>query len=871
MEGLREPDAGPAPTARTPPAVAGPLGGFASLSRWQKTSRLVFCGTVLIVLGLGTICLVDAVRLVGEPFPGFLVNQRMIPSNFGRPHWTGPEAGLRYPDKILKANDHVLASRTDLLAVLRETAIGEPILYAVERNGEVIQVPVRTMRFTWTDLALTFGPTFLAGILYLLIAIVVYVLKPDTGMTWAFVLSCLFIGAYQLVTFDVASTHRFVRMTLLLYAFIPAAGIHLSLLFPQRKAIADRFRAIQVVPYLVSTVLVIPLEWLYPRPAFATVYALTRLYLVLSIVAVLASVLHAFFRGLSPLARQRAKVVLAGAAVAFPIPAVVNNLSLLGSTPGTVQVWSTFLPFPLLFFPASISYAIARHNLFDVDVYLKRAVGYILMTAVVGLAYFSVQTVVSTLVLKPVFGAQAENVYPIIFALLVVFFFNPINRRVQEGVEKLFFRKQYDYKATVATVSDALTSLLNLDAIITKVLYTVREKMFLDKAAVILLDPSRRACQTLILEDAPASAQGPIPSLCLSYDDPLLALLAREKKLITKYDIAEDPRYAAVRESCGRAFSKLGASLAIPLLHQNTFTGVLTLGHKKSGHFYSRDDIDLLKTISTMTATAIEQAREKEQRGVLMQLFSKHVSPQVAESLWHQRDQFLDGGRPRSQKLAATVMFTDLQGFTGVSEKLDPQALLDWLNTYMEAIARTVMEHGGVVDDYFGDGVKVNFGVPVPRTTEAEISQDAVNAVNCALALEEEMRRLNARMNEKNLPTLRMRVGIFTGPVVAGSLGSADRLKYTTLGDTVNTASRLESFDKELELPHLATSPCRILLGESTLPHLGSRFITQRVGEMALKGKESKITAYCVLGREAAEGAAQASREGESFPTKSTV
>jgi adenylate cyclase len=288
--------------------------------------------------------------------------------------------------------------------------------------------------------------------------------------------------------------------------------------------------------------------------------------------------------------------------------------------------------------------------------------------------------------------------------------------------------------------------------------------------------------------------------------------------------------------------------VAIPLLYQDTFTGMLAIGYKKSGHFYSRDDIDLLKTVSTMTATAIEQAREKEQRDTLMRLFSKHVSSEVAEALWQQRDQFLDGGRPRSQKQIVTVMFTDLQGFTTISEKLDAQALMDLINRYMDAIARTAMDHGGVVDDYFGDGVKVNFGVPLPRTTDAERRQDAVHAVSCAVALEQDMRRLNGITQERGLPPLRRRIGINTGAVVAGSLGSAERRKYTTLGDTVNTAARLESFSKELNLSHLAESPCRILISESTYRYLGDQFETQKVGELSLKGKEEKIPAYCVTG-----------------------
>jgi adenylate cyclase len=232
-----------------------------------------------------------------------------------------------------------------------------------------------------------------------------------------------------------------------------------------------------------------------------------------------------------------------------------------------------------------------------------------------------------------------------------------------------------------------------------------------------------------------------------------------------------------------------------------------------------------------------------------MQLFSRHVAPEVAETIWRERDQFMDGGRPRSQKFTATVLFTDLRGFTSVSEKMDPQALLDWLNVYMESMAQLVMNHGGVVDDYFGDSIKADFGVPLPRTDEAAISKDAVAAVDCALAMEKELKRLNAIWQRQDLPTVEMRIGIFTGPVVAGSLGSAQRLKYTTVGDTVNIASRLESFDKDLVDPDLADSPCRILIGETTLRSLDHQFVTKIVGEANLKGKDEKITIYRVIGR----------------------
>jgi adenylate cyclase len=158
-----------------------------------------------------------------------------------------------------------------------------------------------------------------------------------------------------------------------------------------------------------------------------------------------------------------------------------------------------------------------------------------------------------------------------------------------------------------------------------------------------------------------------------------------------------------------------------------------------------------------------------------------------------------------------------------------------------------VIEHGGVIDKYIGDSIMAIFGVPVPRTTEAEISQDAVNAVKCALAMERSLIELNNRWREQQLPTIGMRIGIFTGPLVAGCLGSVQRLEYTVIGDTVNTASRLESFEKDFFALDCLNSPCRIIIGEATLRRLGPQFKTQRIGEVSLKGKNQKMTVHCVV------------------------
>src|SRR5215510_1784759 len=242
--------------------------------------------------------------------------------------------------------------------------------------------------------------------------------------------------------------------------------------------------------------------------------------------------------------------------------------------------------------------------------------------------------------------------------------------------------------------------------------------------------------------------------------------------------------------------------------------------------------------------------QERAQRSVLMRLFAQSVSPQVAETLWQQREQFMAGSRPHPQRLTATVLFTDLEGFTSVSECLGEQELMDWLETYLEVMSQQVMAHGGVINKYMGDAIMALFGVPLPHTSEAEISQDAVHAVQCALAMQRELIQLNRRWQAQQQPTIRMRVGIYTGPLVAGTVGSAERLEYTVLGDTVNTASRLESHAKETFTVEVSDSPCRILIGETTLHYLGQQFQTQYVGKVHLKGKEQTTAIYRVMGEQ---------------------
>ncbi len=251
--------------------------------------------------------------------------------------------------------------------------------------------------------------------------------------------------------------------------------------------------------------------------------------------------------------------------------------------------------------------------------------------------------------------------------------------------------------------------------------------------------------------------------------------------------------------------------------------------------------------LSSILTTTHKASQEKKERSLLMNLFSKHVSPEIAEEIWQNQEQFFSGGRPLPQKTTATVMFTDIQHFTTIAEKLDPETLFNWLDDYLECMTPLVSIHKGVVIRFIGDAIFAAFGVPVPRQSIEEIRQDAINAVCCALEMEERLIILNKKWQQQSLPPIGMRIGLYTGSLATGNIGDRDRMEYTVHGDTVNIAARLESFEKLAFKPALFTQPCRILIGEETLQHLGDQFQIKPLGSIELYGKKEEINVYQVI------------------------
>ena len=244
------------------------------------------------------------------------------------------------------------------------------------------------------------------------------------------------------------------------------------------------------------------------------------------------------------------------------------------------------------------------------------------------------------------------------------------------------------------------------------------------------------------------------------------------------------------------------------------------------------------------TAAGQRAIVERRLREGLMRIFSTHVSKEIADTLWRERETLLEKGRLRARQITATILFTDIRGFTPISERLGAANLFDWLNEYMDAMSASVTRHRGILQQYIGDGIMAVFGAPVVRSSRAEIAQDATNAVRCALDMGSEVERLNAGWERRGLPTIGIRAGINTGTVMSGSLGGTDRLEYSVIGDTVNAASRLESFGGN---ESIVASSCRVLISEMTRELVGSAFDVRCVGDVQLKGKAEKFRVYQVL------------------------
>jgi adenylate cyclase len=245
---------------------------------------------------------------------------------------------------------------------------------------------------------------------------------------------------------------------------------------------------------------------------------------------------------------------------------------------------------------------------------------------------------------------------------------------------------------------------------------------------------------------------------------------------------------------------------------------------------------------------------ERAERTIVNSLFRRMSGDAVVAEVWAKREEIFDHGRLAPRMATATIMFVDFENFSSRTELLEsPERLNQWLFETMQAMTEVTLKAGGTILRYMGDSFFVSFGAPLYRSTEAEFAADALGAIDCALAIRQALAVLNAGWASRGEPTLRIRIGICTGTVAAGTIGTGARLEFTALGDTVNTASRLENCLKDRMGDDVAIGGCRILVSESTHKLCTNWLISRDLGLIDLR-KPSLAHVYAVLWRRSARG-----------------
>ena len=195
-------------------------------------------------------------------------------------------------------------------------------------------------------------------------------------------------------------------------------------------------------------------------------------------------------------------------------------------------------------------------------------------------------------------------------------------------------------------------------------------------------------------------------------------------------------------------------------------------------------------------------------------------------------------GAMRSDERTLTIMFTDIRGFSTLVEHMSPVETADFLNRHFALLAACIEAEGGTVDKFIGDAIMAFWGAPETQ------NDHALRALRAAYAIQQAISAENRRCHDAGLPTVSVRIGIHSGPVVVGNIGSRNRLNYTVIGDTVNVAARLESYAKELEID----ADCVTLLSGASLQAAGaplpSGIATKHLGEVPVRGREGTVEVY---------------------------
>ncbi len=232
--------------------------------------------------------------------------------------------------------------------------------------------------------------------------------------------------------------------------------------------------------------------------------------------------------------------------------------------------------------------------------------------------------------------------------------------------------------------------------------------------------------------------------------------------------------------------------------------------------------------IQRFSNTFNEMVGGLQEREKIKSTFAKFHSQEVA-------DKILSGElKLGGERKDAVVFFSDVRGFTALSEKMDPEKLVSVLNRYMSRMVRIIIKNGGIVDKYVGDAIMAVWGVPLAKP------DDAYRSIRACLEMREELARLNQEFKSEGIAPLKIGMGVNHGPLISGNIGSEERMEFTVIGDTVNTASRIESLTKSMGTD--------LLISQSLVQLTEGRFMVEKAHSAKVKGKADALVIYKVHG-----------------------
>ena len=552
-----------------------------------------------------------AYRWAGQPvFLGVMLEQTFNVNDSRGAGWGPSPDGLNVQDHVESINGRAIDSQAALDQALAEVAAspdGRAQIAYLRRAPDGAPQPgsitTHLGPFPQRDLLRLLWLPYLIGLVYLGIGLWVFRLRGHQRAGLTFTFFSAWVAITLAVYFDLNTTHALSVPWALGLGLSGGALMHLAFVFPQEPRFVLRWPVLRLLPYIPAAALVVyalTVQSDLSQPwAYVTAWRLQYLFMALGLVAFYGMLVYRRLASTSPVVRQQSRIMLLGSAVAFAPFAfwIVAGVS------GLTAPFDPLIYFPpFVLFPLSIAYALVRYHLLDVDLILNRMLVYVIVTALVVGAYFLVIAVIGALAQN----AQALMMNPAllaVFILVVAVLLDPLRKRVQLAVDRMFFPARIDVHGVQQSYSHDLTGAADLASIVSLLSAAIDETLKPDPLRVYLGDPRARS----YLLHAPGGETGKLPPLLArcAWDSPLARWLSDRHE--PWYIQPDRPLPEPVAGESVR-LEVMGASLIVPLHGRDRLNGWIVLGDKASGQPYATDELSFLEALADQTTLALERA-----------------------------------------------------------------------------------------------------------------------------------------------------------------------------------------------------------------------------------------------------------------------